>query len=563
MTRFLALFLFTPFCSDPVSEEPANPTDLPSVEDAAPLLSGLGDFSYPVSTTDPKAQRFFDQGVTLAWAFDHAEARRSFEYAARLDPKCAMCFWGVALVTGPNINMPMSEEGVPVAWQAMQRAARLVSNVKPKERALIRALSTRYVPTPVEDRSNLDTAYANAMRLVRQAFPEDLVVAQLALEAEMDLHPWDYWEPNGTPKPWTGKLLEGLEAILSRDPKAIGANHLYIHAMEASQHPEKALPSALVLPTLAPGASHLVHMPGHIFIRVGRYKDASDANRAALKVDDGYITQCRAQGIFPLLYHPHNWHFLWVTSSLEGRREEAIRAASMVKEKTHVDHMRMKSFEYMQHYIVTPYYAFVRFGEWDKALAEPQPPPDLLYPTAVWHFMRGMAHIARGETDKADSEREQLRALRTNKAELERVALWDLNSAYHLTGIAEQLLGAEIAARKQEYPLAIELLRAAAAAEDQLFYNEPPDWPIPLRHHLGAVLLEAGHASEAERTYREDLDEFPENGWALFGLAQSLRAQGRRSDAEAAKKRFEAAWARADIELENTREVAVSTPHRP
>ena len=515
--------------SAPNAATETNPTETSSEDEPtpdperAPRLHGLGNYTYRVSTEHAEAQRFFDQGLILAWGFDHKEAERSFRHAARLDPKCAMCFWGAALVAGPNINAPMDAASVPDAVEAIERADELKEETEPHEQALIDALRTRYTNEPPEDRSELDRAYAQAMHRVVERFPDDLVIAQLYAESLMDLHPWDYWQSDGEPQPWTPEILEVLEGVLRRDERAIGANHLYIHAVEASRTPERATQAADTLANLIPGASHLVHMPSHIYIRTGRYREASDANRRAIEADRGYITQCRAQEVFPLMYHPHNWHFLWVTSALEGKREAALEAAREVQSKTKPDLMANPEFVTMQHYYVTPYYAYVRFGMWDEALAAPAPAEELLYPRAMRHFMRGMAHAAKGRGEQAREELALLEPLATNEA-LKNVTVWGINSAFSLVGIATELLRGEIDVRENNYDTGIPHLQRAVELQKGLNYDEPPDWPFPLRHYLGAALLEAGKPREAETVYREDLDEYAENGWSLFGFGADLRS---------------------------------------
>ncbi len=410
----------------------------------APLLEGMGAYHYAITTSSPRAQRFFDQGLVLSYGFNHAEAERAFREAARLDPECAMCSWGIALVLGPNINAPMDDENVPLAYVALQEALRLAPGAGEAERAYIEALARRYAPELVEDRVPLDEAYAAAMADVAQRFPDDLNAATLHAEALMDLHPWDFWTREGEPKPWTPEILETLEKIIEREPDNPGANHFYIHAVEASHEPGRALPSAERLGGLAPGAGHLVHMPAHIFIRTGRYRDASEANVRAIAADDSYVTQCHAQGIYPLAYMPHNRHFLWAAATLEGRGAEAIGAAREMSSRIDHDKMREPGRGTLQHFWITPLYALVRFGKWEEILAEAEPDEDLIYPRGVWHYARS---VALSRTGRAKEAQQELDAMLTIAADerLQDVTVWDINGSVELMQVAVKVVRGELA----------------------------------------------------------------------------------------------------------------------
>ena len=522
-----------------------------TAERFAPLLEGLGDHHHEISTDVPLAQRYFDQGLVLAWAFNHAEAERSFRQAATLDPDCAMCWWGVALVLGPNINAAMEEAAVPKAWKALQKARSLTEGATSRERAYVEALSTRYVAEPVEDRTALDRAYAEAMSELARRYEEDLDAAVLAGEALMDTTPWDYWTEDGEPKPAIQRALSLFDRVLAEEPDHPGANHLLIHAVEA-EHPERGLAAAERLEGLVPGAGHLVHMPSHIYIRTGRYHDAVTANQRAVDADRSYVTQCHAQGVYPLAYVPHNHHFLAAAASLAGEQEVAIDAAYAVAARTDTTKIREPGLGTLQHYLMFPLYTLVRFGQWDAVLDEPEPASDLLYPRGVWRWARGMALLRMRRLEEAESELEVLRELAADER-LESVTIWDLNTTKQLLEIAREVLSGELAAARGRYETAIRHLRRGVELEDALTYDEPPPWALPVRHFLGAVLLEATRPGEAERVYREDLERFPENGWSLRGLELSLAAQGEEKAAEAARTRFLRAWRHADTPLDASR----------
>lgn len=555
-TRSFVAFalLFACACAASPKADQASTTPI-STEDAArtaPLLEGMGDLHWPISTDSELAQRYFDQALTLAYGFNHLEAERSFREAARLDDDCAICLWGAALVLGPNINDPVpTPERELEAYHTLQEAAARAEHASDKERALIEALGSRYAPTPPDDRAALDLAYANAMRSVAERFPEDLEVQTLFAEAMMDTMPWAYWTEDGQPKPLTEEVFATLDFVLENAPDHPGANHFYIHAVEQEQ-PERGVGPADRLRRVVPGAGHLVHMPSHIYIRVGRYHDGSLANELAVVADNDYVTQCRAQGIYPVAYVPHNHHFLWATTTMEGRSADALAAARHTAGHVERSLMREPELAMLQHFSAIPYYALVRFGKWDEILIEPAPEEDLLYPTAVWHYARGIAYARQGKLKEARAELAQVRAIAADPA-LAPLRIWGLNPMTSLAEIAAAVLQAEIAAARGDTKTAVAELRKAIAIEDGLIYGEPPDWFYPVRHNLGAVLLEAGRARAAEKVYREDLARFPDNGWSLLGLAQSLRAQGKTGEADEAQRRFENAWRYADVEITASR----------
>jgi len=516
-----------------------------------PLLEGMGTHHHPITTEDPMVQRYFDQGLVLAYGFNHAEAARSFREAVRRDPECASCYWGLSYVLGPNINSMMNAEDLPEAWKALQKAVALVDDASEPEQAYIRALETRYTKELPDDRSHLDVAYADAMREVARRYPKDTDAGTLLAEALMDTTPWDYWREDGKPKPETKEILETLTAVLDQDPNHPGANHLYIHIVEA-QHPEMAMEMADRLGSLVPGAGHLVHMPSHIYIRLGRYHDASVANQKAIEADDDYITACRKQGLYPVMYMPHNHHFLWAAATIEGRSELAISAAREIARNQDLEVARQPELTSLQHYWITPVYALTRFGKWEAILDEPAPPDDLVYPLGVWHYARGLALTRLGRLDEAKAELARVTEI-AGDPELELVTVWDLNTTDNLIAIAREVLSGEIAGARGDYETAIRHLEAGVELEDDLVYDEPPTWHAPVRLNLGAVLLAAGQPAAAEKIYRENLETFPDNGWALLGLEQSLEAQGKTDEARTVAAQFEKAWQHADFELASSR----------
>ena len=516
----------------------------------APRLQNLGDHKFPITTSSARAQLFFSQGMMLTYGFNHAEATRSFRETSRLDPNCAMAYWGMALVLGPNINMAMAPEAEPLAYDLVQKALALKEYASEKEKAYIDALAVRYSGAKKPDRNALDRAYVKAMRDLHHRYPDDFDAATLFAEAIMDLRPWNYWTRDMKPYPETVEVLEVLESVLARNPNHPGAIHLYIHAVELAR-PELAEAAAERLWTLAPGAGHLVHMPSHIFRRIGRYHDASKSNQDAVAADEDYIVQCRAQGVYPLAYYPHNIHFLWDSATMEGRSAIAIQAARDAAAK--IPEGAWREVPLLHQFLVAPLFAYTRFGEWETILNEPRPPQDSLFWTGVWHYARGMAFTATAKLNQADRELEALKTIAAQKSLDGYRVTFSRNGAKAILEIADEVLAGELAARRGYYDLAIARLHRAILLEDNLIYNEPPDWHVPVRQALGAVLLEAGRPAEAESIYWQDLSRNRDNGWALFGLAQSLRAQGKNEQAAVVEERFRKAWSRADVTLTASR----------
>jgi tetratricopeptide (TPR) repeat protein len=512
----------------------------------APRLQELGNHKFPVTTSSPRAQLFINQGMMLAYGFNHAEAARSFREAARLDPKCAMAYWGMALVMGSNINMPMPSEAEAKAYEMIQKAVVLKSNASERERAYIDALARRYSPEEKPDRNELDRAYAEAMRQLHERYPNDLDAATLYAEALMDLRPWNYWTRDMQPYPETKEIHRVLELVLALTPNHPGAIHYYIHSVELGR-PELAEAGAERLWKLAPGAGHLVHMPSHIFRRIGRYADASKSNEDAIVADEDYITQCRAQGVYPLAYYPHNIHFLWDSATMEGRSHVAIEAAR--KSASSIPNGAWREVPLLHQFVVAPLFAHTRFGKWDVILSEPRPPEESPFWTGVWHYARGLAFTATGRLDQAARELNSLEGIAAEKSLDGFRVTFSRNGAKAILDIAVEVLSGEMAAKQGDYDKAIARLHRAVLLEDNLIYNEPPDWHVPARQSLGAVLLEAGRAAEAEAIYWQDLERNRENGWSLFGLMQSLRAQGKEEQVVLVEKRFRKAWSQADVTL--------------
>ena len=513
----------------------------------APRLQKLGNHKFPVSTKNAQAQLFMNQGLNLSYAFNHAEASRAYREAERLDPNLAIAFWGEALALGPNINAPMDPASEPKALEAIQKAVALKKNASPREQALIDALTNRYSGR-AEDRKARDVAYADAMRKVHLQFPDDDDISMLYVESVMDLRPWGYWTKDGTPYERTAEVVALTEKVIARNQNHPGALHLYIHLMEAYQA-DKAEAAADRLLTLMPGAGHLVHMPAHIYQRVGRYADAEKSNVMAIDADEDYISQCRAQGLYPMAYYPHNLHFLWFASTAEGKSKVAIDAAR--KAASQVNDDTLKAVPLLAGFRVVPYYALTRFGKWDEMLREPEPPAISAYMNGIWHYARGTAFLGKGQTNEADQELAKLTALMPDKS-LDG-PLFSPNTARAILTIAQEVLGGEIDAAKKNYDSAVTHLERAVRLEDALVYTEPSEFHFPPRQALGAVLLEAGRAGEAETVYWEDLRRNKESGWSLFGLMQALKAEGKNEDAALVEARFKKAWAGADVKLSSSR----------
>jgi tetratricopeptide (TPR) repeat protein len=519
----------------------------------APIFKGLDVIDYPITTKSPEAQKYFNQGMALSYGFNHAEAARSFYYATKLDPESAMCYWGFAYVLGPNYNAGMEPDNYERAYKAIQKAIQLSGKASEKEKALINALAKRYTEKHLEDRSRFDIAYSAAMKKVNDRFPDDANINALYAESIMDLHPWDLYEKDGTPKKWTPEIVSLLEKILKKDPKHIGANHFYIHAVEASNTPERGNSSAKAFDEgLVPGSGHLVHMPSHIYIRTGEYHKGTLANINAVKVDSNYVTMCHAQGAYPLGYYPHNYHFMAGTATLEGNSKWAMRGANQVSKHVHPKSMTEPGWGTLQHYYVIPYYVAVKFGKWDDILKMKLVTDTLKYPVAVTHYAKGMAYLGKNDLKKAKQELLQLEEIAKDK-KLEQITIWELNSVSTLIQIAKRVLKAEIAASEKNYAQSIALLKEAVAIEDSLNYNEPPDWFFSVRHHLGAVQIEAEKYQDAVKTYKDDLKRLPKNGWAHHGLRLAHEKMNNKTKAKEITRLIEKSWANADTKITTSR----------
>ncbi|MEJ2584034.1 MAG: hypothetical protein P8Z38_02995 [Robiginitalea sp.] len=520
-----------------------------STRQIAPLFENLGDYSFPISTDKARAQAFFDQGMRLTFAFNHAEAHRSFMEAARLDPGNAMAYWGQAYALGPNINDPLPlQERKEAAWEALQKANKNLRGSSPLEQALIGALNARYSSKWEADVAELNKAYLEAMARVRETFSENPDVQTLYAAAAMNTMPWNYWDAEGNPMPETPEARKALEKAISINPKHPGAHHYYIHMVELPQ-PDLGVPSAEALEDLMPAAGHLVHMPSHIYIRVGRYKDAVEANHKAIAADEDYISQCYSQGLYPLGYYPHNIHFLWSAASLIGESNTAITAAKKTAEK--VPQGEMAELTFLQDFAATPLLAYVRFGKWNDILTYPAPAPEIRHLNLMRHYARGLAFIRKQNTREAREELEAIRNIMEDPETADIVATAH-NSSDRIARVAYELVAGELAHLEGKPAQAVEHLKKAVAAEDALTYTEPSAWHIPPRQNLGAVLLELEKYQEAEAVYREDLRRLRQNGWSLLGLQQALEGQGRQAEADAVHEEFEEIWQYADIAIERS-----------
>ncbi len=505
-----------------------------------PLWDNLGNVSFSVTTTNPKAQRYFDQGLKFAYAFNHAEARRAFRTAQKLDPKCAMCFWGEALVLGPNINAPMRDDALLPALAALNQAEAKALHASDKEQALIAALAERYTDEPSKERAALDAAYAEAMGDVTRRYPDDEQIAVLYAEALMNLQPWDYWLAGGTqPKGRAGEILGLLEKLLAKNPNHPGAIHYYIHMMEASSQPERAEPYARRLPNAMPGAGHLVHMPFHILYRIGKYKDALAANKAAVAADEAYITQVSPEGIYPQAYYPHNVHSLMVSAQMAGEANSAIDAAD--KLGVIVSDEAVRNIPWVQPIKVAPYFAHAQFSPPNTILALPDPGESLPYVKAMWHYARGTAFAVKGDEDAASTEAKAIARI------LQSTDFSGLTAggvpAPDLLALARHVVLGRIAQAVGDLATARSEFEAAVVIEDELSYMEPPFWYYPVRQSLGAVLLQMGAPQKAEAVFMQSLLRVPNNGWALYGLAETYKQLGDERAAAKARQRFEQAWA--------------------
>jgi len=534
--RFLApvAVLLATFCSLLAQSKPAA------------LIPGMGQHHHAISTKSPEAQRFFEQGLTLVFAFNHEEAVRSFRRAAELDPQSAMPYWGVALALGPCINLDVDPPHERAAYEAVQKAMSLSPGVTESERAYIQSLAKRYSPDPGANLRKLDVDYAHAMSELSRRYPDDLDAATLYAESLMDLHPWKLWSLDGHRTEGTEEIVSVLESVLRRDPNHIGANHYYVHALEASPHPEWALSSARRLETLAPAAGHLVHMPAHTYMRIGDYPASARSNALAAEIDRVYLRDSGTTGsMYDLMYYAHNLHFLAASNGMAGNFADAKRAADELA--AHVNEMvaGMPMFEV---YVPTPIFVLLRFHRWDEILKLPPPNPGLSMTTAFWHFARGSAAAAKGKIGMAEAERRSLETARKEMPAETEFSFYS-NKARTFLDLTANILDARIAAAHADHKGAIEYWKTAVQIEDKLYYGEPPEWFYPVRESLGAALMVSGHAAQAEEVFRADLEQYPRNPRSLFGLWKSLEAQNKISDAEWVRMEFEAAWKSPDVTL--------------
>jgi tetratricopeptide (TPR) repeat protein len=512
----------------------------------ATLMTGLGDLHHPVSTSNPEAQKFFDQGMRLLFGFNHEEAAGSFQRAAELDPKLAMAYWGIAESVGPNYNDPADPERFKKAHEAIARASDLAVSATPSEKAYIAAMALRFPADPSADHRLAAERYRNAMSDVVKQFPDDLDAATLFAEAGMNLHPWGLWHPDGTPEGGTEDIVAALESVLKRDPNHMGAIHYYIHAVEASPNPERALAAANRLAALAPAAGHLVHMPGHVYIRTGDFEAAVKTNQLAAAADRAYMQSNGSGGMYGAMYYSHNLHFIAACSSMNGNYNEARKAAEMLA--AHVG-PHVKDMPPLEGFMTVPIAVEVRFQRWDQILAMPQPAPSMQTTTVFWHFARGMALAAKGKVAEAEAEHHIVSEAADKTPPDQVFAMPVNNKAKDVLTIATNVLGAKIALAKHDSNNAVSMLRRAIAVQDSLKYDEPPDWFYPVRESLGAVLLLNGSAPEAEKVFREDLERNPRNPRSLFGLSEALHAQNRAYDAQFVDKQFQSNWKSAEIKL--------------
>jgi tetratricopeptide (TPR) repeat protein len=540
LLRYVFLVLMVATCRAAIADAPAKK--------AEPHFQGLGKHTRHVSTQSAEAQQFFDQGLIFLYGFNHDEAIRSFEAAAAADPKCGMTYWGIAMANGPHINSPtVDKPHAKAAWQALKQAREHVGNATSVEKALIEALGARYADPQPEDRKPLDKAYADAMRKVWAAYPDDADVGALTAEAIMDLRPWDQWTPKGKAQPGTEEVLKNLDAVIAKSPAHPLALHLYIHANEASQHPERADAAAARLRDLDPAVGHLVHMPSHIDVRRGRWQEAVVTNEMAIAADKNYRAMVPQQGFYRI-YMAHNYDMLGYAAMMQGQSRKSAQAFRELLAGVPEDFVREHA-AIVDGFFAMPYELHMRFGQWDEMLAEPKPRDSLPIAGAIWHYGRGIAFAAKNRLDSAKAEQKDFLAAR---AALPKEASFRKNSGGELLGIAEKMLEGEILYRDGKIDEGIAVLRAAVRREDQQRYSEPPLWIQPVRHALGATLMDAKRYADAEAVYREDLALYPENGWSLYGLSRSLKMQGKNEEAHSVAMRFEKAWQHADVKLKSS-----------
>ncbi len=524
-------------------------SDIDTTQQIAPLFDNLGDLNFTITTNKELAQTFFNQGMRLTYAFNHAEAHRSFMEASRLDPNAAMTYWGQAYVLGPNINDPQPlDERKEKYNEAMAKAIKFASNASKKEQALIEALTHRYSEDLTKDVADLNMAYMDAMTKVAKQFPDDADVQILFAASVMNTVPWNYWDKDGNPSPNIAEAKAALEKAIAINPENPGAHHYYIHMVELPM-PDLAVASADKLGGLMPAAGHIVHMPSHIYIRVGRYLDAVKVNQAAILADEDYISQCYSQGMYPLGYYPHNIHFLWSAATLLGDSEVAIDAAKKTAEK--VPEGELLTLPFLQNFASVPLLAYTRFGKWNQILTTPSPNAEIKHLKLIWHYARGIAFIRKNNAKEAQEELDAIKTM-IDDPELESLVAAGFDNSMTIGKVAYEVIAGELAGLNGNLPKAIEHLKKAVELEDVLVYTEPAAWYIPTRQNLGAVLLEAGKYEEAEQVYKEDLEVLRQNGWSLMGLYQSLKAQGKMDEAQRIREEFDKAWEHADISIDTS-----------
>ncbi|PIB25300.1 tetratricopeptide repeat protein [Maribacter sp. 4G9] len=524
-------------------------TDVDTTQQISPLFENLGNLNFPISTNEELAQTFFNQGLKLTYAFNHAEAHRSFMEASRLDPNSAMTYWGQAYTLGPNINDPIPLDDRKEKYnEAIAKAIALAPKATKKERALINALTHRYSEDLTKDVSELNMAYMNTMSKVAKQFPEDADVQILYAASVMNTVPWNYWDKDGNPSPSIPEAKIALEKAIKINPEHPGAHHYYIHMVELPQ-PDLAVASAEKLGGLMPAAGHIVHMPSHIYIRVGRYLDAVKVNQQAILADEDYISQCYSQGMYPLGYYPHNIHFLWSAATLLGDSELAIDAAKKTAEK--VPQGELITLPFLQNFASVPLLAYTRFGKWNEILTTPSPNEEIKHLKLIWHYARGIAFVRKNNAKEAQEELDAIQNM-INDPELENLIAAGFDSSTSIGKVAYEVVAGELASLNGNIPKAIEHLKKAVELEDGLIYTEPAAWYIPTRQNLGAVLLKSEKYEEAEKIYTEDLKLLRQNGWSLMGLHKSLKAQGKEKEAQIIKQEFDKAWEHADIAIDTS-----------
>jgi tetratricopeptide (TPR) repeat protein len=520
--------------------------EIDSTKQISPLFENLGNLTYEISTNSVKAQQFFNQGLRLTYAFNHAEAHRSFLEASRLDPTAAMSFWGQAYALGPNINDPLPDDERKKNYnKAIKEAINSLNTATQKERDLIEALSHRYSTDLTKDVAELNVTYMKAMEKVVKKYPDDANIQTLYAAAVMNTTPWNYWDKEGNPQPNIAEAKAALEKAIEIDPDNPGAHHYYIHMVELPK-PDLGVPSADRLGELMPSAGHLVHMPSHIYIRVGRYKDAVEANQKAILADEDYISQCYAQGMYPLGYYPHNIHFLWSAASLLGASDIAIDAAKKTAEKVPVG--EMKEMHFLQNFAATPLLAYTRFGKWNDILTYPKPNDDITHLKLIWHYSRGIAFIKKDNLKEAKEELDAIQKY-ISDPDMETNMATGFDPGTMIAKLAYEIVSGEYAFANNKVDMAIEHLKRAVEIEDNLTYNEPSAWHIPPRQNLGHILMKAEKYEAAEQIYREDLRVLRQNGWSLIGLHNALKAQNKIDEANTIKTEFEKAWKDADIKV--------------